>query len=180
MASIRKRKRSDGTYGYTAQIRLFRDGVQVYQESKTFDRLEAAKGWGSAGKRSSPNQVRCAATTCLSSAGSRSTRGKCGALTDRDLSSTNLPERLLVACRSTAASGFDRACPPPVSRPRCRGWPAPAIPECALNADSADHPVRRYPGPYPERPLHREWGRYLEAPLAHCAADRRYPVHRLG
>ncbi|MBD1601797.1 tyrosine-type recombinase/integrase [Pseudomonas typographi] len=28
-----------------AQIRLFRDGQQVYQESKTFDRLQAAKGW---------------------------------------------------------------------------------------------------------------------------------------
>ena len=38
-------KRSDGTYGYTAQIRLFRDGVQVYQESKTFDWLQAVKGW---------------------------------------------------------------------------------------------------------------------------------------
>jgi integrase len=45
MASIRKRKRADGSYGYTAQIRLFRDGLQVYQESQTFNRLQAAKAW---------------------------------------------------------------------------------------------------------------------------------------
>lgn len=45
MATIRKRKRKDGTFGYTAQIRIMRDGVQVYQESQTFDRQQPAKAW---------------------------------------------------------------------------------------------------------------------------------------
>lgn len=45
MATIRKRKRKDGTFGYTAQIRIMRDGQQVYQESQTFDRQQAAKAW---------------------------------------------------------------------------------------------------------------------------------------
>ncbi|WP_301154326.1 site-specific integrase [Metapseudomonas otitidis] len=45
MATIRKRKRKDGTFGYTAQIRIMRDGAQVYQESQTFDRLQTAKAW---------------------------------------------------------------------------------------------------------------------------------------
>lgn len=45
MATIRKRKRKDGTYGYTAQIRIMRDGAQVYQESQTFDRQQTAKAW---------------------------------------------------------------------------------------------------------------------------------------
>jgi hypothetical protein len=45
MATIRKRKRKDGSFGYTAQIRIMRDGAQVYQESQTFDRQQAAKAW---------------------------------------------------------------------------------------------------------------------------------------
>ena len=45
MATIRARKRTDGSVSYTAQIRLFRDGAQVYQESQTFARKEAAKAW---------------------------------------------------------------------------------------------------------------------------------------
>ncbi len=45
MATIRKRKRKDGTFGYTAQIRIMRDGQQVYQESQTFDRQQTAKAW---------------------------------------------------------------------------------------------------------------------------------------
>lgn len=45
MATIRKRKRKDGTFGYTAQIRIMRDGRQVYQEAQTFDRQQAAKAW---------------------------------------------------------------------------------------------------------------------------------------
>ncbi|WP_237044525.1 site-specific integrase [Aquipseudomonas alcaligenes] len=45
MATIRKRKRKDGTYGYTVQIRIMRDGVQAYQESQTFDRQQVAKAW---------------------------------------------------------------------------------------------------------------------------------------
>jgi len=45
MATIRARKRTDGSSSYTAQIRLFRDGVQVYQESQTFARKQAAQAW---------------------------------------------------------------------------------------------------------------------------------------
>ena len=45
MATIRARKLADGTVSYTAQIRIKRDGVQVYQESKTFARKQAAQAW---------------------------------------------------------------------------------------------------------------------------------------
>jgi hypothetical protein len=44
MATIRKRKRKDGTCGYTAQARVMRDGVQVYQESQAGDR-RLANAW---------------------------------------------------------------------------------------------------------------------------------------
>lgn len=45
MATIRARKLADGTVSYTAQIRIKRDGVQVYQESQTFARKQAAQVW---------------------------------------------------------------------------------------------------------------------------------------
>ena len=45
MATIRARKLADGTVSYTAQIRIKRDGVQVYQESQTFARKQAAQAW---------------------------------------------------------------------------------------------------------------------------------------
>lgn len=45
MATIRARKRTDGSISYTAQIRLSRDGLQVYQESQTFARKQAAQAW---------------------------------------------------------------------------------------------------------------------------------------
>lgn len=45
MATIRARKRTDGSTSYTAQIRLSRDGAQVYQESQTFARKQAAQAW---------------------------------------------------------------------------------------------------------------------------------------
>jgi integrase len=45
MATIRIRKRADGTASYTAQIRIKREGVQVYQESQTFARKQAAQAW---------------------------------------------------------------------------------------------------------------------------------------
>lgn len=40
MAAIRARELADGSVSYTAQIRLKRDGVQVYQESQTFVRKQ--------------------------------------------------------------------------------------------------------------------------------------------
>ena len=45
MATIRARKRTDGSTSYTAQIRLIREGVQVYQESQPFARKQAAQAW---------------------------------------------------------------------------------------------------------------------------------------
>ena len=46
MASIVKRKRSDGTIAYRADIRIKRNGAIVHQESRTFDRASLAKAWG--------------------------------------------------------------------------------------------------------------------------------------
>lgn len=45
MATIRARKTADGTVSYTAQIRINRDGAQVYQETQTFARKQAAQAW---------------------------------------------------------------------------------------------------------------------------------------
>ncbi|WP_090624688.1 site-specific integrase [Azotobacter beijerinckii] len=45
MATIRARKLSDGSVSYTAQIRIKKNGVQVYQESQTFSRKQAAQAW---------------------------------------------------------------------------------------------------------------------------------------
>jgi hypothetical protein len=45
MAAIRARKLADGSVRYTAQIRIKRAGVQVYQESQTFARKQAAQAW---------------------------------------------------------------------------------------------------------------------------------------
>jgi integrase len=45
MGTVSARKRSDGSTGYTAQIRLKRAGAIVHTESRTFDRKQAAKAW---------------------------------------------------------------------------------------------------------------------------------------
>lgn len=45
MGTVSARKRSDGSTGYTAQIRLKRAGKVVHTESRTFDRKQAAKAW---------------------------------------------------------------------------------------------------------------------------------------
>jgi integrase len=45
MGTITTRKRSDGTYGHTAQIRLKKDGKIHFTESQTFDRKPAASAW---------------------------------------------------------------------------------------------------------------------------------------
>lgn len=42
MGTITSLRRKDGTTGYTVQIRIVRDGAQVYQESQTFDREQVA------------------------------------------------------------------------------------------------------------------------------------------
>lgn len=45
MGTITARKRRDGTTGYTAQVRLKRDGAVVHHESQTFDRRALAAEW---------------------------------------------------------------------------------------------------------------------------------------
>jgi len=45
MASITSRRRKDGSIGYTAQVRIRRNGKLVYQEAQTFDRRRHAKEW---------------------------------------------------------------------------------------------------------------------------------------
>lgn len=45
IATIRARKRTDGSISYTAQTRFSRDGLQVYQESQTFVRKQATQAW---------------------------------------------------------------------------------------------------------------------------------------
>lgn len=45
MGSILSRKRKDGSFGHTAQIRLKAGGKIVFTESKTFDRKPAADAW---------------------------------------------------------------------------------------------------------------------------------------
>ncbi|WP_225773225.1 site-specific integrase [Pseudomonas sp. Marseille-Q5115] len=45
MGSITVRKRKDGSTGYTAQIRIMKKGVTVYQESQTFERKAVAQAW---------------------------------------------------------------------------------------------------------------------------------------
>ncbi|MCU7237123.1 site-specific integrase [Pseudomonas peradeniyensis] len=45
MATIRARKKADGTVSYTVQIRLKKKGLIVYQECQTFARKQAAQAW---------------------------------------------------------------------------------------------------------------------------------------
>lgn len=45
MATIRFRKLADATVRYTAQARMKCEGVQVYQESQSFARKQAAQAW---------------------------------------------------------------------------------------------------------------------------------------
>ncbi|MEZ2724093.1 tyrosine-type recombinase/integrase [Pseudomonas putida] len=45
MGTITQRKRKDGSSGFTAQIRITKEGKVVYQESQTFDRKATAQAW---------------------------------------------------------------------------------------------------------------------------------------
>jgi hypothetical protein len=45
MATIRARKKTDGTASYTVQICLKKKGVLVYQEAQIFARKQAAQAW---------------------------------------------------------------------------------------------------------------------------------------
>jgi len=38
VASIRSRQRADGTWAYTAQVRIHEKKVVIYEEAKTFSR----------------------------------------------------------------------------------------------------------------------------------------------
>lgn len=45
MATIVKRKNKDGSFSYSVRIRIKRNGVIVYNETRTFDRQALAKAW---------------------------------------------------------------------------------------------------------------------------------------
>ena len=45
MGTITRRLNKSGQVKYTAQIRLQRKGVIVYQESQSFDRKQVARAW---------------------------------------------------------------------------------------------------------------------------------------
>lgn len=45
MGAITARRRKDGTTGYTAQIRLKRDGIVVHTEAETFSSKVLAREW---------------------------------------------------------------------------------------------------------------------------------------
>lgn len=45
MANITARKRRDGSFGYTALIRIKKNGQRVHEEAKTFSSQTAAKEW---------------------------------------------------------------------------------------------------------------------------------------
>lgn len=46
MATIRIRRRKDGSLAYLTEIRIKRDGEIIHRESKTFDRKGQARAWG--------------------------------------------------------------------------------------------------------------------------------------
>lgn len=45
MGTIVSRPRRDGTVGYTAQVKIKREGMVVFSKAQTFDRESAAKAW---------------------------------------------------------------------------------------------------------------------------------------
>lgn len=45
MATIRQRKRRDGTVSWFAEVRIKRDGAIIHREARTFDRRQAAESW---------------------------------------------------------------------------------------------------------------------------------------
>ena len=45
MATIRARRRKDGSLAYLTEIRIKRDSEIVHRESTTFDRLVEARAW---------------------------------------------------------------------------------------------------------------------------------------
>jgi hypothetical protein len=48
VASIRSRQRADGTWAYTAEVRIHEKKVVIYEEAKTFSRRAAAEKWARA------------------------------------------------------------------------------------------------------------------------------------
>lgn len=45
MATVRVKKPAEGTVRYTARVRIKRDGAQIYQETQSFVRKQAAQVW---------------------------------------------------------------------------------------------------------------------------------------
>ncbi len=59
MATIRRRRRRDGTLAYLAEVRIKTDGRLVHRESKTFDKRRLAAEWATRleGKLSKPDAI---------------------------------------------------------------------------------------------------------------------------
>ncbi|MDH3747744.1 MAG: hypothetical protein OER97_06015, partial [Gammaproteobacteria bacterium] len=59
MATIRRRRRRDGSLAYLAEVRIKRDGRLVHRESKTFDKRRLATEWATRleSKLSKPDAV---------------------------------------------------------------------------------------------------------------------------
>ncbi len=51
MATIRTRKRKDGSLAYLGEVRIKQDGKIIHRESKTFDRRAQAKAWAESRER---------------------------------------------------------------------------------------------------------------------------------
>jgi integrase len=62
VGTVTPRRRSDGSTGYTAQIRIKRKGKIVYTEAQTFDRRAAAAAWLTKreGELAQPGALECA------------------------------------------------------------------------------------------------------------------------
>ncbi|TFH86444.1 hypothetical protein EQG41_12430 [Billgrantia azerbaijanica] len=56
MATIRKRRKKDGSFSYIAQVRIARDGLQ-HAESKAFPRKAMAEEWAKRLELESPGNT---------------------------------------------------------------------------------------------------------------------------
>lgn len=57
MATIRTRKRSDGSVAFLAEIRIKRDGELIHRESRTFDRKALASAWAESREKALANSA---------------------------------------------------------------------------------------------------------------------------
>jgi len=96
MATIRTRKRKDGSLAYLSEVRIKRDGEIIHRESKTFDRLGQAKGWADSREKRFAKEMSVAKRPQKAKSGSRRpTADELDALTEffeqRDKRRSNMP-----------------------------------------------------------------------------------------